>query len=362
MLKKLVTLALIGLYALIFGEYFVRFMDPQPLFPRYVQGADDGIRMNVPNAVYRQKSPEVNVEVRINSQGIRADRDIPVQKPADTCRIITLGDSFMMGYEVELEDSYAYLVQEYLTDQGVKAETINLAVSGFGTAEHLVALKHRGAHFNPDLIIMEWHSTDPKDNQRSNLYKLEDNRLTEKNTSYLPAIKTRQNLMKVPGYEWLINNSHLYSAVRERASVLAKKLLLELRQKKSSNPEDVESDSTTEQDDKALADQFPDTLDEQLILEVNRYARSLGASLLLLDAPVEWHTADSLKSSMGYLDLDLLGDIPWVTPYPLFKRDSELGKSYYFKQGQGHWTVEGNQVTAKLTTDFIINNGLCGQR
>ena len=92
MLRKLVKLALIALYALVFGELFFRAMAPQPLMPRYVTDGGDGIRQNIAGAVYRQKTPEVNVEIRINQAGLRRDSELPHEKANGTTRIVLTPD------------------------------------------------------------------------------------------------------------------------------------------------------------------------------------------------------------------------------------------------------------------------------
>jgi len=49
-----------------FGEAFLRVLAPQPLMPRFITGADYGIRGNFPNADYRQRTEEVDVRLQIN--------------------------------------------------------------------------------------------------------------------------------------------------------------------------------------------------------------------------------------------------------------------------------------------------------
>ncbi len=368
MFSKGIKAALFIVYALVFGEFFMRIMDPQPMMPRYVQGSSDGIRMNIPNSTYWQHTPEVDVEFRINSQGIRSNREIPLAKPEGVCRIVTMGDSFMMGYEVSLENSFAYLVEHNLQAAGIPAETVNLAVSGFGTAEHLITLQSRGAPFNPDLVIMEWHSTDPKDNKRSNLFKVSDGKLARKNQTYLPAIKVRERLMKIPGYEWLIGNSHLYSVIRESAAVFSKKLLLSLRSKGDSKNLEAEEDLSEDtmevaQNDNKLppdfANEYPDPLDELLINEVDSVTRSIGAKLVLMDVPMDWKKKAAIYSAFEYLDLDAIANVDRVSPYLQFKEYSDKGQRMYYDLGQGHWNIKGNQVAAKVMTQAIIENGWC---
>ncbi|MDG5466846.1 hypothetical protein P9J64_00765 [Deltaproteobacteria bacterium IMCC39524] len=343
MMKKLLKLSGLMIYTIIFGETFLRIMAPQPLMPRYVTGSADGVRANIPNVTYHHKTPEVDVEIRINAQGIRADREFSLEKPEDTYRIVLLGDSFFMGYEVELENSLAWLLDEKLRGRGVNAEVINLAVSGFGTSENLIALKERGLRYDPDLVIMEWHATDPSDNIRSNLFRLNDDQLETVSPAYLPGISKRDALMRIPGYPWLVGNSHLYSSVREKAATAVKGLLLALNRSPAKETEAADSSP-------AVAD----VLDETLIKAVQREAESVGAEFVLLDVPIR-QSRVAYKSALSALELEELHNVNLVSPLDKLMQESSPEKKLYFEQGHGHWTVEGNRIVTDVLADALFS-------
>jgi hypothetical protein len=141
----LVVKLFLGLvYFLIFGEIFLRIFRPQPMLPRYVCATEYGVRGNMPNMNYWHTTTEYHINIRTNSQGIRADRDIPYEKPRGVKRIVLLGDSFGMGYEVNLEDTFTRRLEVGLAAKGVNCEVVNLSVSGLGTAEELIVLENRG--------------------------------------------------------------------------------------------------------------------------------------------------------------------------------------------------------------------------
>ena len=71
MIRKTLLVGLAGLYILLFGEVFLRVMDPQPLMPRYVVGTDWGIRGNEPSITYRHWTPETETTITTNSLGMR---------------------------------------------------------------------------------------------------------------------------------------------------------------------------------------------------------------------------------------------------------------------------------------------------
>src|SRR5579871_4560714 len=113
------TLVFLGLllYTLAFGEIYTRIFAPQPIMPRYVTGTPWGMRGNIPHSHYWHHTPEVDVEYRINGEGMRADRDFAIRKPAGTCRIALFGDSLLMGYELDLHDTFASRLERTLRAQ-----------------------------------------------------------------------------------------------------------------------------------------------------------------------------------------------------------------------------------------------------
>src|SRR5581483_4628017 len=82
------------------AELFLRYLHPVPVIPRYVTAGEFGIRVNEPNKTYWHTSADFRIQIHTNSRGIRADREFSYDKPQGTKRIVVLGDSYAMGYEV----------------------------------------------------------------------------------------------------------------------------------------------------------------------------------------------------------------------------------------------------------------------
>src|SRR5579885_1658619 len=99
---------------------------------------------------------EVVSRVKINSHGFR-DKERTYEKAENTFRILVLGDSFAEGIQVPLEKTFPYILEQKLNSEaegGKRFEAINLGVSGFGTAQEYLALKHYGLKYHPDLVIL----------------------------------------------------------------------------------------------------------------------------------------------------------------------------------------------------------------
>ncbi len=336
-------------YALLFAEFFLRLYAPVPLMPRYVTAAPYGVRMNIPNSTYWHTNPDSRVEFRINSQGMRADRDYADAKPPGTCRILMLGDSFFMGYEVALEESIQYLLEKKLNEAGYKCEVLNLAVSGMGPAESLLALEHVGRKFSPDIVLLEMHRTNLDNNIRADLLRLEDGRLVPGQKTYLPGVATSDYLMRFALYRWAIEHCQLYSAVREKAAVWIKSLLVTLKRPGAEDTDDnIAANGGDLEYKRAL-----NLAITQRIEEVSRPAK-----LLLLEIP-DRQTRTTFSS---------YGPLPEENPYKatgqyitvIDELRAAAGEDtlLYYERGQGHMTPLGTRITVEKLAQKIIDSQL----
>src|SRR5262249_42622709 len=91
--------------------------------------------------------------IQVNSHGYR-DREHPYQRPADTTRIVLLGDSFIEALQVPFAQSVTALLEGQLRASGVNAELINLGVSGYGTALEYLTFREYGVAYDPALVVL----------------------------------------------------------------------------------------------------------------------------------------------------------------------------------------------------------------
>ena len=61
------------------------------------------------------------------------------------------------GLRSRSSNSFAWYLEAMLLSAGFNCEVLNLSVSGFGTAEMLIALEKSGLNYSPDLVIFQWH-------------------------------------------------------------------------------------------------------------------------------------------------------------------------------------------------------------
>jgi hypothetical protein len=84
-------------------------------------------------------------------------------RPADTFRVVVIGDSVPRGSSVQ--SAYPFLIGERLRDQGVAAESFNLAVAGNGAARSQVILR-QALNYEPSLVILHVNDSNEFEDER----------------------------------------------------------------------------------------------------------------------------------------------------------------------------------------------------
>ncbi len=336
-------------YTIVFSELFIRLLAPQPIFPRYVTGTPWGVRGNIPGAHYWHTSADMKVEFRINRWGMRDDRDFTLEKPPGVCRIAVFGDSFLMGYEVDLKNSFSSRLEARIRASGLNVQVLNFAVSGFGTAEMLRTYEAFGRNFAPDVVIFGWNSSDLADNVRADLYQLKNGRLVPGSPTYLPSTEVQNFLMESRVYLWIANHSHLYSLLRERIGLATKRLLARanrFRFRLSSTATASNPDERNEQ-----TNQYSAALAAALLQKSRQEAERGGSDFVLVDIP-DSVSRTSFKSSFDLVSRNLR-DLKTILPLDAFRAAARPDRSLYYEHGEGHLTPKAVDILARLTAEAI---------
>ena len=106
------------------------------------------------------------VPVHINALGFRDSRNYPLDKTANTFRILVLGDSVTFGHGALSETTYPYLFEQKLKAwrPDVDWQVWNLGVPGYNTTTELKVLERVGPLYKPDLVIVGFFENDLSDN------------------------------------------------------------------------------------------------------------------------------------------------------------------------------------------------------
>lgn len=89
-------------------------------------------------------------ELRVNSAGIRSDREYSHAKPPGVFRILAFGDSHAGGFYQSGDRRFSMLVER--RNPGI--EIINFALGGTGTDQQLLTFEEIGCRYEHDLIML----------------------------------------------------------------------------------------------------------------------------------------------------------------------------------------------------------------
>jgi len=205
------------------GELAIRLvLGEQPKFARHVVRAPWGIRYNDPSSRYRHRSADVDVEFAINRQGMRCDHDVEHAKPAGRRRIVSLGDSYTIGYEVAATETFSSVLEARLRAAGLDVEVLNCGVSGFSNAEECLYLERELLDYSPDLVLVSFFDNDLDDNVRTGLFRVDGERLLPAAQEYVPGGELADWLNRSTIFNFLSERSDAFVFSKEALTSLAK--------------------------------------------------------------------------------------------------------------------------------------------
>lgn len=108
---------------------------------------------------------EFRAEWRSNAQGLRAERDVG-PKRAGVLRVLAVGDSFTVGDQVALEDTWPAVAEACLADSlgPDRVEVFNAGFPGYGTVNEARWIERFAGALEPDLIVLAMTPNDLSEN------------------------------------------------------------------------------------------------------------------------------------------------------------------------------------------------------
>ncbi|MBN2565152.1 MAG: hypothetical protein JXB46_05530 [Candidatus Eisenbacteria bacterium] len=352
-LQALLTLVVTLVVVYLIGEalVFALYRERIAIFPRYVTDVrydDFHIRGNVPNSHYWHRSADGRWEFLINAQGFRDRRNFSYDKPEGALRVLVLGDSFTIGYEVAQDQTYSAVLERYLAKKGVSAQVLNAGMSGNSTAEALVFLEHEGLKYDPDIVVLGFYWNDLEDNLKSDLYRMEDGRLTLNRKEYVPAIRIRNLLNSFFLYRWLSEHSYLHNYLNNVATVYFKRQLLRSRMEAIEQP--ATGEPTLRQGAESPMKAYEIELGRALVERMHAVVNESGADFVLLDI-ASWE----LERSFPWREQSDAGRITdvYVDTVPLLSEYDGL-IPLRVMHGDGHWTPFSHLIAGMAIGDAIL--------
>src|SRR3989344_4963490 len=166
--RKLLNIGLFIIYLIVLilvAEFLVHLFLPQPILKHdnqleYVPPIFSPssylpwqLKPNA-SALHYAVTDEFIVNTTINSLGYR-DSEFKIRKAKNIERIIFLGDSYVFGFGVELNEIFHQIIESRLGKSNKSYEIINAGYKGqFSEDTQYLYLKNEGLKLNPDVIVL----------------------------------------------------------------------------------------------------------------------------------------------------------------------------------------------------------------
>lgn len=179
----------------------------------------------VPNTVCRSRYSEWETVFKVNNLGFR-DEPMTVEKPEGVFRILLLGDSFIEGEGVNLEQTAAQVLERKLTDiVGRPVEVVNMGVMSYSPIIYRRVIEDKGLPLNPDLVIV---AVDMSDFQNDYAYSKDlDENGNFRNILFQQKMGEPHVVLPGVGSQvkfWLRTHSVLYTEIADRIKRLIRKV------------------------------------------------------------------------------------------------------------------------------------------
>jgi acetyltransferase AlgX (SGNH hydrolase-like protein) len=218
-LRRLLLMAVLAPFILLWGEIFTRTLLPQNVDSRMnIFKSDPLVGFTYkPNAKTYEKGREYNALYQINGLGLR-DREYG-PKRHDCFRVLLVGDSFSVSHGLSIEDSLSRqlesALQAVVDSEGMpkKIEVINAAHGGYSPYNYWKAYRRWAPVFEPDVVIVGLSPDDYDCRNEYSQYLIEDG-------ATLAVFKKGQKPKKGSGVsirklrKWLSWNSEFYVLMR----------------------------------------------------------------------------------------------------------------------------------------------------
>jgi len=335
-----------GMVLLLYGE--------QVKFPRHVVEAPWGLRYNDPGSDYRHNSADGTWQFHINQQGMRDDRDFSYDKPPGVKRIISLGDSFTIGYEVDVDQTFSTVLERQLVDAGYDVQVLNAGVSGFSNAEEALYLERELLKYDPDVVVLSYFFNDLTDNVRTGLFQLNNGQLEAGAETYVPAGRLGNFLNSSWFFNLLSERSDAFAFIKERATSIVKAEMV--RANEQNLLEDQQAGSETASGPGA-EERDPDReLAAAILQRTYEQLRERGIPFVIQSIPTE--VGEDLVESFPSEEFEL--DQPGL--YFVSMRDELLPhvgqQQLYWHQSHFHWTPFTHDKSGRALARLILEEQL----
>jgi hypothetical protein len=350
-----VTVCVSVTIALLLAEFAIRLVAPQPLVAISIQPDAELAFINTPNVAFYNTSglKDHPYHVRTNSRGLRMDEEPDFS--ADARRILALGDSFVYGWSVELENSFVFRLSAAIRRRDGRVQLLNGGVPGYSTGHAFKFLqRHEDLRLSGAIYFM--NPNDFEDNLNTDVnYRVTritgapDRIQLDDVPAYAPV--QRFLLLHTP-YSWFNHHSHLF--------VLSKKSLSAF----AHGPETAPAMGAPS--DASFRDEAHGLLMRNAMLahlrRMEDYCREKHIRLLVVPIPNQYELFGGSGAALRFfrafkeelpVALPPSNGISYCDPTDSFKALNPDAKATYV--ADGHFTEEGNRMMAAAAEECVTD-------
>ena len=323
--------------------------------------------------------------IRISSNGLR-DREHSTTKPPNTIRIAVLGDSMAEALQVPMEATFWSVMERRVKECGAfgtrDVEVLNFGVSGYGTAQELLTLRHRVSEYSPDMVVLAFY---PGNDVRNNSRELEPMKLRPFFRLQKGALVLDNGFLSDPEYlsfknsfgvREMLFDSRMFQLLRRTKVGIEQRTSKEARTPQGPNAE-------LGLDDRIFLPPASESwrsaweVTERLTARMRDEAAAMGARFLLVSIPIgiqanpDAKVREQFARGLGATDLlypesrlRALGEkekIDVLLLAPSFQSYAEKNRVYLHgfnntALGSGHLNKDGHRLAGDLISDHICRS------
>ncbi|MHC4887192.1 MAG: SGNH/GDSL hydrolase family protein [Planctomycetota bacterium] len=210
-LFKLILLIGSLFFALLAAELVLALFLPQNLSGSWLMETEKGLTVNRSEGMSQHQHGERVVHYQFSPPHLRG-RAIPAAGE----RVLVLGDSFTFGWLLEGKDTYLSHLQRRIDEShgAGRMTLLNAACGGWGAGDYLAYLEDFGEVIRPSQVVVFLNTDDIGRAFQRGPYQLagDDTGAVERTTKR-PS-RSKRFLNRLPGYQFLLEHSHLFQVVR----------------------------------------------------------------------------------------------------------------------------------------------------
>lgn len=214
---------------LLFGEFFVRvFVPTERLVP--LNEVILGVTAQRPGISGIHVVPHTfSVSYSTSAQRFRSAKLFAPFPDSRTLRVAVIGDSFTFGWGANDDETYPSQLERLLNSKYGPTEVLNAGVCGTGTGNEALWYDLWVSRFHPNLVILTVVPNDTDDDLARPLFSIDSSGGVRPKSAMQveqfqsQTLTARRLITRLPGYDYLTENSELLNLFRRTMSALIRR-------------------------------------------------------------------------------------------------------------------------------------------